>query len=553
MSAQGVRAGRAFVEIGADARPFHKTLSAAQKAMADLGRTMTRIGAATAAAGTAILAPLALSVKHFAAAGSAALDMATRTGLSVEAVSELGYAAKQTGADIADVETAVKKMSKSIVGADEESKSAQEALARLGLEAKDLAGLSPEKQFEKIGRAINAVSDPTLKSAAAMAIFGKSGTALIPMLAEIDELRTRAKQLGIVMSTDAAKAADAFGDSLDDLHFVVGALQNAIGHALAPVLTKVTNTIAQAAAPVIRFVQNHRDLVIIAASLGVGLVAVGTAIGGIGVALTVAVPLLTAGVTALATMGPLVVAAVAGVTALGVAFSGGSTSLDNFGKGITAIANDLRAHLGDALTFIGDLLVSLTVTWNNLGIAAQLAGQKAILAALDAKQALTNLAVGGANKLADAAQIGKMLTLGGGFDPSMRLEKSETSELQKALIADIAELESKLNTEVDRFHPKVRGALDKLVEYIREAVDGDQTPPGILGLNEHGDMNKAAKAAATPIAAATPASLYSAFSSRGLLQSGGGVTPMVAEQKRTNEHLAALRRDAQTGRLVFTG
>src|SRR5690606_22999722 len=98
---------------------------------------------------------------------------------------------------------------------------ATDALADLNLTMRDLENLSPEAQFKLLAERLNGIDDPTRKAAIAMTIFGRSGTQLLPMLeggtAALEAYEAHARRLGLVMSSEDAEAADAFGDALDDL------------------------------------------------------------------------------------------------------------------------------------------------------------------------------------------------------------------------------------------------------------------------------------------------------------------------------------------------
>ena len=76
-----------------------KFRSAAQKAFGALRRAA--LGAAVIA-GSAILGFGISSIKTFAETGDAIQKMALRTGFSTEALSELGFAAEQSGASLRD-------------------------------------------------------------------------------------------------------------------------------------------------------------------------------------------------------------------------------------------------------------------------------------------------------------------------------------------------------------------------------------------------------------------------------------------------------------------
>src|SRR5690606_5551309 len=133
------------------------------------------------AAGGAVIAPLLAAVQHFATAGDQVNKASDRTGVAVEALSELAYAADQSGANLETLEAGLRRMQASVLDAAKGSKSAQENLAMLGLTVEQLASLSPDQQFKLLADRLSRIEDPTLKAALAMKIFGKSGTQLLPL------------------------------------------------------------------------------------------------------------------------------------------------------------------------------------------------------------------------------------------------------------------------------------------------------------------------------------------------------------------------------------
>src|SRR5690606_23318108 len=87
------------------------------------------------------------TAKAFSDTGDMLDKMSQRTGVSVEALSELGFAADLSGTDLETLEAGLRNMQRTLVGAAQGS-SAGEALGRLGLSAAQLAGLSPDEQFK---------------------------------------------------------------------------------------------------------------------------------------------------------------------------------------------------------------------------------------------------------------------------------------------------------------------------------------------------------------------------------------------------------------------
>ena len=281
-SSSAIRAGRAYVELFGDDSKLVRVLDGAEKRIEGMGKGIMSFGGKLMAGGAALAAPLVGAVKSFTDWGSELTHMSERTGVGVESLSELGYAAKMTGADSETLEAGLRKMQKAITGADEESKAAQQSLDRLGLAAADLQGLSPEKQFELIGKRIAGIEDPTVRAGIALELFGRSGTMLLPMLGDLSSLRAEARRLGQTISTEDAEAADTFGSAVDSLWGSIRGGAAAIGGALAPALTDVTTRTTEFVASAARWIGNNKELVLTFGKIAAGVVAAGAAIVAIG-------------------------------------------------------------------------------------------------------------------------------------------------------------------------------------------------------------------------------------------------------------------------------
>jgi hypothetical protein len=303
-SAQGIRAGKAYVEVGANNAGLLKGLQAAQERVQAFGKGVAAVGGTLAGLGASISAPLLGAAKSFADAGSALNDASARTGVSVEALSTLSFAANQTGTDLETVEGAIRKMQKALVAGSEENLQAAGTFASLGLSVESLMRLSPDQQFERMAKAIAAIPDPTAKAGAAMQVFGKSGTAIIPLIDDMQALSKQARELGLVMSAEDAAAADALGDAMDTVGASLKRAANVVGAALAPVLTEVADTLARVIKTTVDWVAANQALIVTALKVGAGLAAAGAAlvvIGGAIVAIANPIGLVIAGLVALGT------------------------------------------------------------------------------------------------------------------------------------------------------------------------------------------------------------------------------------------------------------
>jgi hypothetical protein len=381
MSASGVRAGSAYVEIGADPKAFFRALGSVKNAIGDLGKELASAGTKLALMGGGAVAGMVAATKAFSTAGSELLDMSKRTGASVETLSRLGYVAEHSGATLEDVAKGMVNLNRSFDEAATGSKEANAAFARLGLTSDKLGRMTPEERFMAVVAALNAIPDPAVRAALAMRLFGKNGLALLPMIAEgtasIQEMSREAERLGVVMSAEDAKAANAFGSALKTLHAAVSAVSNAIGAALAPTLTDIAQTIALNVGSFAKFLKQNAELVQIALKVAAGMFLAGsalTAFGNVTYGLTkgvnglkavfsvLAIPVrivttslglvATAAATATVSTGSLA-AVVGGRLAVGL-YKGADASI-KFGVAIVKAMNDVPGMARSFMTFVGGL------------------------------------------------------------------------------------------------------------------------------------------------------------------------------------------------------
>jgi hypothetical protein len=147
-----VKAGAAYVELTTKNAKFIKGLQSAQQQLHDFGKSMSLLGGKVVGLGVAGIAPLLAMAKGFSDVGDAVQKMSIRTGLSTEAVSELGFAAEQSGSDLPILEKGIIGMQKALDAARAGSGPAAEALARLGLTAEQLLGHVHRGTIQDTGR-----------------------------------------------------------------------------------------------------------------------------------------------------------------------------------------------------------------------------------------------------------------------------------------------------------------------------------------------------------------------------------------------------------------
>lgn len=392
MSSSQIRAGQAYVELTLKDASLRSGLLAAQAKFKAFGAATMATGGAMIASGSAVIGSLLGTVNAAVEMGSAMADMSARTGVSVEALSELTYAASQCDVEAEALQGSLFKMQKAVAEAGDGSDSATEKFTDLGLSVAELQKLEPEGQFQAIASKIAAIQDPAEKTAAAMSVFGKSGANLLPLLNEggdgIDALRQRANELGLTMSGEDAAAAESFGDALDTLWGVVKMGVFNIGSALIPDLAELVSWMTSAAARAGAWLKENRGLFAsimkIAAGVvafGAGLVAAGATLSLIGAAFGGVVSLASAVSFGIGALGAVIAACMSPVVLLSAAVValGGYFAVQSgvIGKATGYLQNAFSVLKTDALLAFdgiksalagGDFALAGKILWTTLKI-----------------------------------------------------------------------------------------------------------------------------------------------------------------------------------------
>ncbi|MCA9249810.1 MAG: phage tail tape measure protein, partial [Phycisphaerales bacterium] len=207
-----------------------------------------------------------------------------------EALSELGFAAEQSGTNLETFEKGVRTMQRTVGDAEQGLSTAVDAFDALGLSVDQLQGLSPEQQFTLIADRLSQITDPTLRASAAMDVFGRAGTQLIPLLENgvkgMAELRDQAKSLGLTISTQSAADAAKLTDTLNILWRVVKNNAFAIGSALAPAIIEASNRITSIVVRTSNWIKQNQDLIATAFKVAAGVVFAGVALAAFGAAVS---------------------------------------------------------------------------------------------------------------------------------------------------------------------------------------------------------------------------------------------------------------------------
>jgi hypothetical protein len=371
-SSRAIEAAKAFVRIYADDSALRRTLQSAVGAMQSFGIKIAKIGAGMTGLAAAGLAPLTAAVFKFAESGAAIDDVVQRTGASSESLSQLKYAAEQSGTSIETVEKGMRKLSQTVTSAADGSQSAADALGAIGLSAKDLQGLSPDQQFLAVAQGLSQIEDPGEKAARAMDILGKSGAEMVPLMADgadgIKALMEQADQLGLTITGDQAKAAAEFDDLWHSVTTTAMAAAVQIGAALAPTISELMKRVVPLIGSLVNFIKQNSGIIVAIAGTVV-------AIGAAGMALTTLGGIITATATVLgAILSPmgLFIAAAVGIGVSIVQAMGGASAamqyLQDAFPGLSSAAGETFKAIKDALN-AGEYQLAAQILWASLKVA----------------------------------------------------------------------------------------------------------------------------------------------------------------------------------------
>lgn len=280
-----IKAGKATVSLYADNNPLSKGLRVAagelkswRKSITRIGGTVAAAGGALVAAGTAEIGALFAAASSWAAGATEIERMSQRTGIAVDELARLKFAADQSGIGFDEMEGGIKKMQKALV-------EGSPAFNELGLSAGRLKQMAPDEALAEIAAKMSQVQNPTKKAALAMQIFGKSGTTLIPMLDELSDSLDRAKKLHIGMDANSAREAVEFTKSMKDLKSVMGGFAKIIGSAVAPVFKDLANWLVPILVQAKDWLKANKGLAVTLLKVSAGVVAVGGVVLGLGTAI----------------------------------------------------------------------------------------------------------------------------------------------------------------------------------------------------------------------------------------------------------------------------
>jgi hypothetical protein len=207
-------------------------------------------------------------------------DLSMKTGMSTEALSTLDYALQLSGGNTELLEITMRKFNNTIDATYQLTNDQTSAFNRLGISVKNNDGTlkDNEQLLLEVADKFSLMEDGSTKAALATDLFGKSGTALIPMLNEgkvgLAAMQEEARRLGLEIDSNTARRADEFNDNLTRLEGAVSGVGLRIADQLMPALIGVSSSLVTVS-------QDAQTTTTVGESLALVLKVIATAVGGV--------------------------------------------------------------------------------------------------------------------------------------------------------------------------------------------------------------------------------------------------------------------------------
>jgi lambda family phage tail tape measure protein len=195
-------------------------------------------GFGAAIAGSAVVAGLTAVVKTAIDAGDELFNLQLKTGVAANALIAIGNAAKLADVDMGTLGKGLTKLNVNLVKAAEGNEDLSRKFQALGVSVKGADGqvVSSDKALKQIADRFADMPDGAQKAAAAVAIFGKSGAELIPLL---NEGSAAMEKFTFKVGEDFAARSDLFNDTITELGIKTQGFGLELTDALLPALQSI--------------------------------------------------------------------------------------------------------------------------------------------------------------------------------------------------------------------------------------------------------------------------------------------------------------------------
>lgn len=208
-------------DITANSKPFVQEITKAETAAIKFANNTTKsmsqvdkgvnslADSFRALAGVLSISAIGAMIKGFGDLG----DQAAKIGVNVVAFQNLAQVAREANVNTDSLQMSMFKLQKIVGEAARGNKEAAQSLAAIGLNAKQLQGLSIDEQFIRVGEAIGKINDQSIKASVAGGIFGRGAAEVMGIFqANLRESVNEMERLNVALGADQIARLDSLAD-----------------------------------------------------------------------------------------------------------------------------------------------------------------------------------------------------------------------------------------------------------------------------------------------------------------------------------------------------
>lgn len=244
--------GTLVVKIGADASELSKTFEQLGGNAKQFEKGLENAGKIAGAALIAIGSAAIYATREAGQYAEMLEHVSQQTGIAIGDLQNMTVLLARTGLGFEALVTMNKKLSQTMVEAQNPTSQSAATLERMGITA-----LTTEGAMLQLADRFAMMPDGAGKTAEAVELLGKAGQAMIPILnqgsAAFKESIDRTKELGGVLSKDAISALSQADTAFDDLGVASSALSRQFGAVMAPAITSIVSGLATGAGAAANF------------------------------------------------------------------------------------------------------------------------------------------------------------------------------------------------------------------------------------------------------------------------------------------------------------
>ncbi len=247
-----------LVKLDMDSARFREELNRAGNELGKFGEQIAKAGDLVKhALEFEIIKQATEQLFEFVKAGAEAADqlekLSQRTGIGVEQLQKLQYAANIADVSHEQLGKGLDKLAKNMAAAATQGGKQAEAFDAMTISVKDAEGkLRPTADvLGDVAEKFSRYKDGAEKSALAQVLFGKTGAELIPLLNQGREglaaLGDEAERFGIILDEQTIRGAAEFEEDLKKLHSGASGLKTVLAAEMAPTLDAIAKQMLEGA------------------------------------------------------------------------------------------------------------------------------------------------------------------------------------------------------------------------------------------------------------------------------------------------------------------